>query len=225
MIFDDEKGYVLSGIGMLLLIPLMIIIPIAISLQADSSQLPSTFVKSDTVHRTFKAIEKDIQEQTIIFTEAVYNNTYSNKTYNNSAVLAGEISKLYNNTRESNYQQTYAGVVDTVRIQPNYQPGISLNNVSGDIRMNNGINLQYTFVNNTTMAGKIVYIYKLTAILNMTIHVSKVDMSQEKRYEYPIRTVNFYVNSNTNNMDTARLNISAFFSQLETMLAPYCGGV
>ena len=64
----DEKGYVMSGVGFLLLIPVMIIIPVALSLEDQSSYLPETFVKSDTLFQTYKNVYADINSKVNEFT-------------------------------------------------------------------------------------------------------------------------------------------------------------
>ena len=208
----DERGYVLSGVGMLLLIPLMIMIPIALSLQEESSQIPTTFVKSDVVFRTFDSIRNDIEEKTSRFADNLYNKTYR---YDEASLFAGNLSNLNNNISENIYKDAYRYVVDSVEVKRNNYPMTpSIGNESGYIPLSNGIQVNYTYENRTQNAtGIIYYKYKITITANVTIDVIKSNTRHKEAYEYSFVTL-IFINTNTTSNTTAEYRVREFFNNL-----------
>lgn len=219
----DEKGYVLSGVGMLLLIPLMIMIPIALSLQEEGSQLPTTFTKSDVVYRTFNSIQNDIQEKIINFTDSIYNETY---TYNNASKFAADIIKLDDSIKEDIYKDAYSDVVDSVKLTPNnYPKTLNMNNESGYIPLKNGIQITYNYINKTVDNGShiIYYKYAIRVTANLTIDVVKSTARHNQTYEYSFDS-QIIINTTTTDNITAENNVKSFFDNIRSRLSSYLGG-
>ena len=216
----DEKGYVLSGVGMLLLIPLMIMIPIALSLQQEGSQLPTTFTKSDVVYRTFNSIQNDIQKKIINFTDSIYN-----KTYKDASEFEADIKKLDDSIKEDIYKDAYSEVVDSVKLTPNnYPKTLNMNNESGYIPLKNGIQITYNYINKTAdNSGIIYYKYAIKVTANLTIDVVKSTARHNQTYEYPFDS-QIIINTTTTDNTTAENNVKNFFDNLRSRLSSYLGG-
>jgi hypothetical protein len=220
----DDKGYVLSGFGFLLLIPVMILIPIAISLEVQSSNLPNTFVKTDTIFQAYKDIQADLSSKVNQFTGdpkknngigtfgAVYQ---ANDTVNK---FAGNITYLYSRTLPNQYSDTFANTLDSVTITPGFSDTLSTGNNSGTIPLNNGIKIDYLFLNKSTDAGGyILYNYSMNVTINMNIDIKKGDGGLKQQYlaNYPVRNA-FQVNSTSKINSTAESNINTWFSSLNS---------
>lgn len=211
----DEKGYVLSEVGMLLLIPLMIMIPIALSLQEEGSQIPTTFTKSDVVFRTFESIRNDIEQKAIRFSDNIYNKTYK---YNESQLFAEDLKNLNNNISGDIYEDAYAGVVDSVKVEANNYPKTrDLTNESGYIPLINGIQIIYNYENTTITNNTIYYKYRITITVNVTIDVIKANARHKETCEYSFGSL-IFINTATNNNTTAEENIRTFFNNLGSKL-------
>ncbi len=211
----DKNGYVLSGVGMLLLIPLMIMIPIALSLQQEGAQIPTTFTKSDVVFRTFDSIRNDIEQKAIRFSDNLYNKTYK---YNESQLLAGNFTKLDNSISENIYKDAYAGVVDSVEVKANNYPHTpSINNESGYIPLSNGIQVTYNYTSRTITNNTIYYRYSVTITVNVTIDVIKANARHKRTYEYSFGSL-IIIDTVTNDNTTAENNIRTFFNELDSYL-------
>lgn len=221
----DEKGYVLSGLGFLLLIPIMILIPIALSLEVQSNNLPENFVKSDTIFQTYKNIQADINSKVNQFISApsnqnsyygIYGVTYS---YLDSNKLAGNISYLYNSTRLSDYQNSFVNTVDYLNIQPAFSDHqITGDNITGTIPLNNGIEMNYGFVNQSVdKKNYILYNYEMNVTINMTITIKKDTNGFNQNFVlvYPVTNA-FYINSTTTDPVQAITNVKIFFTDLKT---------
>jgi len=209
----DEKGYVLSGVGMLLLIPLMIMIPIALSLQEEGSQIPGTFVKSDVVFRTFDSIRNDIEEKTSRFADNLYNKTYR---YDEASLFAGNLSNLNNNISENIYKDAYRYVVDSVEVKRNNYPMTpNIGNESGYIPLSNGIQVTYKYDGRTqdNQTNIIYYRYRITITANVTIDVIKSNTRHKEAYEYSFVTL-IFINTTATNNTTAETNVINFFNNL-----------
>lgn len=222
MLGKDEKGYVLSGLGLLLLIPVMIIIPIVLSVESQSSNIPSTFVKSDTAFQTYKSIQNDLTNKVNSFTNVVFNSTYS---YNNSSKLANSISLLYNSTQPSVYQTAYGQSVDTLSIYPvNTGNHLTTSNQSGVIPLRNGINIYYAYVNSSLQSNTntVVYNYTMNVTINTTVSITKANNGIYKSINFNYPFIFFSVDSGTNNNATAQTRINSFFTSLNQAVQPYC---
>ena len=57
----------MSGLGFLLLIPIMIIIPVFIAVETQSSELPTKMITSDTSYRTFQDVKTSIKNEVFAF--------------------------------------------------------------------------------------------------------------------------------------------------------------
>lgn len=211
----DEKGYVLSGVGMLLLIPIMIMIPIALSLQEEGSNIPTTFVKSDVVFRTFDNIRNDIKEKTMRLSDNLYNTTYK---YDQAQLFAGNLTKLDNSISENIYKNAYADVVDSVEVKPgNYPRTFNMGNESGYIPLNNGVQVNYTYENMTTIKKDIIYKYRILITANVTIDVIKSNARHKEAYSISGSTI-IFINTDTEDNATAASRINTFFNNLQSTL-------
>ena len=219
----DEKGYVMSGVGFLLLIPVMIIIPVALSLEDQSSYLPETFVKSDTLFQTYKNVYADINSKVNEFTgDPKKNNgigTYGVVyRYNDSNQLAGKINYLYSRTEEQYYKDAFNGTVDSMSIGHAFSDTLTTSNTIGTIPLINGIKISYQYVNKTNdKQGNILYTYAMNVTVNMTINIKKDNSGLNQNFVmvYPISNA-FQVNSTTTNNATAETNVAIFFNGLNS---------
>lgn len=225
----DEKGYVMSGLGFLLLIPVMILIPMAISLEVQSNIIPQTFVKTDTLFQTYKDIQADINSKVSQFTSdpkknngiGTYGVVYN---YQNSSQFANNISYLYQRTQVYDYQNAFAippnNTVDSLDIQPAFTSSLNTGNLTGTIPLINGIKIDYKFNNQSVDKGNnILYSYSMTVTVNMTIKLSKNNngLNQSFITVYPVQNA-FQVNSSATNNATAINNVNIFFTNLNTNL-------
>jgi len=213
----DEKGYVLSGVGMLLLIPLMIMIPIALSLQEESSQIPNTFVKSDVVFRTFDSIRNDMKEKAMRFADNLDNKTYK---YDEASAFAGNLTNLDNSISGDIYKDAYKYVVDSVDVKPNnYSRTPSIGNESGYIPLSNGIQVYYTYEDRTqdNKTNIIYYRYRVTITVNVTIDVIKSNTRHKEAYEYSF-AARISINTTATDNATAESNVKTFFNNLNSII-------
>lgn len=221
MIRKDERGYVLSGLGFLLLIPVIILIPIALSMQEHSADVPITFTKSDTVYNTFNAVRRDITNRVDDFVLETTNDTYE---WNQHTLFANNIIRLYNNTNRNIYHQAYVPTVDTFNVRPNYPlTGVSMNNTTGRIPLRNGIVLYYNLTGAGLTGSDIIYNYTFTTEINIIIEITKGNSGHNQvfdtRFNFPMS-----VNTTTNNSTLAGDRINQFFNNVRTILTPYCSG-
>ncbi|MGF7117495.1 hypothetical protein [Methanobacterium oryzae] len=208
----DEKGYVMSGIGFLLLIPVIILIPLALSVQDQSADIPTTFVKSDTVFQTLKSIQNDINDKANNL-----KNSISKKTFNDPSDLAKCISVFYNGTTEDVYKDTYVGTVDSISISPASSNHLVMDSNSGIIPLKNGIEITYSYVNKTTLGtignNNTVYVYNMNITANMNMDIKKLNVGNHQNFNVAYTPVIFYINNNT--------NTATFFSNLQNILESY----
>lgn len=219
MIRKDERGYVLSGLGFLLLIPVIILIPIALSVQEHSTEVPNTFTKSDTLYNTFKAVQRDINNKVYDSGYEIINVTYK---HNESALFGNNIIRLYNNTHKSIYHAAYGQTVDTFNIKPNYNASApNMNNETGKIPLNNGIVLYYNLTGFGPIGSNIIYNYTFTTEIDISIELTKANSGHNQtfktRYDFPM-----HVNATTNNSTLASDRINQFFNGVRTIITPYC---
>jgi hypothetical protein len=197
MFGKDEKGYVMSGLGFLLLIPVMIFIPLALSVEEQSTDIPNTYVKSDTVFQTLKNTLNDISDRT-----NDYKNKINKKTYDNPATFASDIYSLYNDTKKDNYESSFVGTVDSYSVSPNLTSSLSIGNETGVIPLKNGIEIKYFYINQTTINGKSVYEYNLNITANMIINIKKSNSGNNQNFYTAFTPVVFYLNSAVTNPNT-----------------------
>jgi len=216
----DEKGYVMSGIGFLLLIPVMIIIPVALSVEAQSSTLPNNFVKTDVVFQAYQNINSNLNDKINAFINdpnvGVYNQVYDSS---NAVGMANSIYALYTATSFTNYQNAYLtngiypGVLDSLNFTPGdpaashhglNNPGMDQN--SGTIPLKNGIEINYVLVDqnaivfNKTSKKNITYaLYNMNITVNMTLSLSKGNSYNQKDIYNFYGPIPFYVNSTKTN--------------------------
>lgn len=213
MIGEDERGYLLSGMGLLLLIPVFILIPVALSVQEHSASIPSTFTKSDTLYNTFKAIQRDMTSKVYDYGLNATNITYS---YNQSSLFANKIKTLYNYTNKDLYQSAYGQTVDTLDIKPaNPNLVLNMNNVTGIMPLKNGIVLYYNLTGFGPVGSNIMYNYTFTTEINIIIELTKSNSGHNQtfdtRYEFPL-----YIDTSTNDNATASDRINQFFNGINS---------
>jgi len=225
MFSDDQRGYVLSGLGMLLIIPVILLIPLALSVQEEGSTSADIFTKSDTAYRAVSNIIDDVDKQIV---DAIAKIDLTVYDYDKAVLLAGNITKVLNNTNVSNYQRAYNNTLDSLKITPHYtcsEP--SFNNQSGTLYSSNGIIFQYGPLYNGEgqyyglVDGYYQYNYTANFTVNMTIFASKVGSSYNNTFER-FTTFEFSVNTKTNSAATAATRINQFFADLKTFLINYC---
>lgn len=137
--FKDQKGYVMSGLGLLLLIPVMIVIPTFLAVETQSSDLPTKMVTSDTSFRTYQDIKTDMKNQIFTFGSAIDNRTF---TANQSGQINSAIATLYASTTVSKYQTVFGSSNTPIQISltPRQTPGLTTwNSTGGSANLNNGI--------------------------------------------------------------------------------------
>lgn len=208
MFGKDEKGYVLSGFGLLLLIPVMIIIPTVLSVQDQSSTIPNAYVKSDTVFQTVKNIENDINDKTNNFT-----NSINKKVYTNSSSLSTSINLLYSSTSESVYKNAFDGTDDLVSITPNSTASLIMGNETGFIPLKNGIQLSYNYTGQQNVTNELMYAYTMNVVINIKFNIVKSKVGNNKNFYATYTPVTFYLSSST--------NPTTFFDNLKTNLNGY----
>lgn len=216
----DEKGYVMSGLGFLLLIPVMIIIPIALSLEEQSGNLPETYVKTDTVFQCYKDIQADIISKINEFLgDPKKNNgvgTYGVVyPYDHPEQFAGNISYLYNRTQVGLYQGSFANTVDSLNIVPIFKgtDSLTITSTSGIIPLQNGIEIRYNYVNQTTVNNFILYQYSMDVAANMTMIITKNNTGVNQNFVSVYHVPNaFYVNSSTSDSAAAAARVDSFFT-------------
>lgn len=222
MIRKDEKGYAMSGIGFLLLIPVIILIPFALSVQDQSTDLPTTFLKTDNDFRTYQNIQIDLNNKLNGFQNNVYGQFYNPCE---AGKLAGNISALYFSTIASVYQKTYMsnngtapGTVDSITFTPGTPASsnhLAINNGNdyGRIPLKNGIEIDYGVVNwNQTINNRNgnsynTTLYNMNITVNMTIDIVKSNTATHKNFYAVYGPIPFYVNSTQNN------DLKQFFTQ------------
>lgn len=240
----DERGYVLSGLGMLLIIPVIIMIPVALSVMNASSDLPNTFVKSDTAFYANKNIQRDMSIKLANFADDIDNSNNTNiYSWNNTPInneqnanlLANNISSLYSTTNSSFYLANNSLGVDNLSVTAFYtgQSMQNNNNISGVIPLKNGIMIAYNFtsVNNTTFGKnnnqytEFYYNYTFYPIINSTISTTKANDGQIVNYvdTNDSSTVEIDV-GNDPTQTTINNHINSFFGNLKSLLLPYCQG-
>lgn len=200
----DEKGYVMSGIALLLLIPVMIMIPLVLSVQNQSSNIPESFVRSDVVGDSFNTIANDLNTNVQNFANNVHN-----KNFTSSNNMTNLISNLYNLTSAEKYKNAYINL-DLVTLSPRTAPRetLQMNNQSGVIPLKNGITIKYVYdqSNSTTQ----IHYYNLTVVVNTTLSVKKDDTGQQNTITDVYGTYIFSIPYNT--------NTNTFFSEIENQL-------
>jgi hypothetical protein len=204
MIRKDQRGYVFSGLGLLLLIPVLILIPIALSVEQQSSNIPSTFVKSDTVFDTLKNIYIDLNDKLSDFATSV-----NNKNFTNQNQLSTPIILLYNQTQQSTYQNAYGSTVDSIQITPTSAKNLRINSTEGIIPLKNGIVINYAYqgTNLTTRTQD----YDMNVTINSTIQIQKGNVGTNKDYNLLFGEYAFYLPTNVDR--------NTFFSSLSATIS------
>lgn len=216
----DEKGYVLSGLGMLLIIPVMIMIPIALSVTNQSSDLPNTFVKSDSAFYANNNIQSDMS---IKLSNFLINITNANYIWNNPNPLANNITLLFNTTNSAYYMQNNIFGIDELSINPTNPTQITqiyYDNstyptlpTSGIIVLENGISIQYIFSDNNTVNNEYFYDYTVFPVINSTITTTKSNAGHVQNYVDINSSTTITIDAG-NIQSSVPSNIKDFFTRL-----------
>lgn len=238
----DDKGYVLSGLGLLLIIPVMILIPIALSVTNQSADLPNTFVKSDSSFYANNNIQNDMSIKLSDFLDTVsdQNSPYQQTDSN---LLAQQISTLYATTNTNYYLQNNNFGMDNINITPMYPPNQHLEiryktdpnlppdllsnpmlpnlpsnlPVYGSFLLSNGINITYQIINPSYKQGNdYFYVYAFSPTINASITTVKNDSGLNQTFVDANNTGNLTIELNNNNPS----NVNTFFNSLNTSLTP-----
>lgn len=224
MLKQDQKGYVLSAIGMLLMIPIILIIPIALSTQEQASNSTDIFTKTDVSFRTVKNVIEDMNKQANTFIQI--DSTVFRE--DQSSNLAGNLTTLFNKTKPINYQNSYAFTVDELTIEPDYSNiGSSMNNETGYINTNQGIKFKYEGLGTPYYAlegtgSNRAYYYNYTANLTININIEAKKLNsgyQQKIDRY--YTLFFRINTRTSDAGEAATRVNNFFNNLKSGLNSY----
>lgn len=220
MFGKDQRGYILSGLGMLLLIPVMIIIPIFIAVETQSSDIPTKMVTSDTTYRTFSDIKIDIKNQIFTFGNKINDQIFK---FNDITTITHNIDLLYNSISE--YPNIFKPL--EIKITPNYQPSISgswdVN--GGNALLNDGLNI--TFQNTSapyidTTNNRWFCNYTATIGTNMNITVTNGPTNGHSQIYAEAFSYNFKVDSDVSEIadrETAINHFTEFFNDIRTFLS------
>lgn len=212
----------MSGLGFLLLIPVMIIIPIFLAVETQSSDIPNKMVSSDTTYRVYEDIRNDIRNNVFAFGSAVENKTYQSGESGN---IAGSITKLYKTVDASNYQSAFGNT--KISINPNYSPQSfsNWNSTGGTANLNNGVIISYNNITSPYLdpnTGKYFCNYVISVQTNMTIVVNMENGNNGHSQPYAETYIyRFRVNSNTNDNNTAIISLNDFFSSIGNSIKSY----
>ena len=215
MLGKDQRGYVLSGMGLLLLIPVMIIIPIFLAVETQSADLPNKMVISDTSYRAFQDIKSDIRIQVFAFGDAVGKRTYQ---YTESGNVSSNITKLYSNTIASKYQTVFNNA--NINISSNFTPSKSVwNSTNGYASKDNGIKISY--YNNTGLYPdfdnhlSMNYTISIQSDMIITVDIGNGINGHSQPYAETYSYF-FTVNSGSTDNVTANDNLNTFFKNIVT---------
>lgn len=214
MFGKDQRGYVLSGLGLLLLIPVMIVIPIFLAVEAQSSNIPESMITSDTTYRTYQDIKTDVRNQVFAFGDKIQNGTYHSTESGN---ISSDIITLHSDTLETKYQSVFNNL--NITITPNY-PKQSLsdwNYAGGTAYLNNGIIISCNNVTSPYLADNNLYScnYTMAVQSNMNISVDLVNRYNGHNQNYA-ETYNYYftVDSGQSTPDSAITSLNSFFKNI-----------
>lgn len=218
MLGKDQKGYVMSGFGLLLLIPVMIIIPVMLAVETQSGDLPNKFTQSDTVHRTFQDIKTDLRNQMFILGYKIDRKTFK---VNEDGIITDAIHVFYTATQTSRYQSAYGENFVKVDVQKNFasQPLNTWDAWGGTAYLNNGYILIFANTTDNYLQPKTnIYLRNYTMTIKADSKITVVQgpeaetgHSQDYKETY---VYYFVVNSNTANNQTATDAFNGFFSRI-----------
>ena len=222
MFSKDQKGYVMSGLGFLLLIPVMMIIPTFLAVESQSSDLPTKMVASDTSFRTFQDIKTDIRNQIFTFGSKIDNQTF---TYNQSGQINSAINILYASSTQPKYQSVYGSSDGPIQISLMPQTsGISAwDYTGGTVWLNNGLVL--TFFNTSGVYkdaanGNWFCNYTVKTGTNMTISITNGPNSGHIQPYTEFLSYDFVIDTqNSEATNTTAINsLNSFFQSIKSAI-------
>jgi hypothetical protein len=219
MLGKDQKGYVMSGFGLLLLIPVMIIIPVMLAVETQSGDLPNKFTQSDTVYRTFQDIKTDLRNQMFILGYKIDKKTFSISEEKN---ITDAIDAFYASTNNAKYQNTYDNNFVYVNVAGKQAPSIDLNQWNengGTASLNNGYILTFARASPAYSINSNYHCnYTMKIQANTTITVTQGSAAETGHTQDYIETYVYYfvVKTNQNNEISANNTLSTFFHNIGT---------
>lgn len=236
MLIKDQKGYALSAIGILLMIPIILIIPVALNVQDQASTSADVFTQTDTVFRAVNNIATDIDnrlyEETNKFTDE---GPTVEIREDRPKLISDYLKDVITITHTDTYLDSYAYILDSLEIEPAYNDtGINMNNTTGYARTKHGLIFEYDVIEDDqgnifyTEGNRIYYDYAVSVNINLNIE-GKKDSAINKQSGYKQNldtTTGFTLKINTRARDgdeaEAAQKIDIFFTNLKNNLRTYC---